>query len=398
MAAGLAPAGVHKRGSSAGLPSGVASGSGTTGSPSQHSLRHAAPEQGPYAARWAGTIRNQLHRIERDGLKRSLFWGKGRQLGQSAVGLSYGASPGSRALTSGTLGSGSGSSGGQGGLARAWDRVRRLPDLLFVESEDPMGASAASLRDSADRAAAGDAYSGENETSDTDDLLDEDGASGEKQEQQRKLRLASRSASMGRRRSSARPRPRPNGLQRIGNMLDRTRRMLGISRGGLFVLLLLLALGLYEASTRSGESLYGAANHDVRPRSIRVDAKDPFRTLAEAGIMLPSSGNGGLVADASRPSQAVLAPAAEDGDQLGLIPLPKSAALDSLQSQSAKATAILMSWKRLDNLVVVLAHLCAYTGSVFDSVQIWNNNPDVRLTHQVRCCRLIANQAPGRVA
>ncbi|GEM11861.1 CCR4-NOT transcription complex subunit 1 [Rhodotorula toruloides] len=43
-------------------------------------------------------------------------------------------------------------------------------------------------------------------------------------------------------------------------------------------------------------------------------------------------------------------------------------------------TAIVLHWKRTENVAVILAHLCQY--SFFDSVFVWNNNPDIRLTQQ----------------
>jgi hypothetical protein len=61
--------------------------------------------------RWAGTIRNQMRHIERDGL-RGAFWNR-RTLGPNATA-------------------------GQSYLAKTWDRIRRIPELLLVEYEDPV--------------------------------------------------------------------------------------------------------------------------------------------------------------------------------------------------------------------------------------------------------------------
>ena len=46
------------------------------------------------------------------------------------------------------------------------------------------------------------------------------------------------------------------------------------------------------------------------------------------------------------------------------------------------ATAILLNWSRLENLKIIVKHLCRY--SMFKEIIIWNNNVQVHLTDQVR--------------
>lgn len=155
-------------------------------------------------------------------------------------------------------------------------------------------------------------------------------------------------------------------LRRVGKAFDRTRRALGISRSGLVLLLLLLLLGIYE-SVKSVSSSFSGSHSGmplVYPR-LRINSKKPFKTLAQAGITLPSTTSQQGMSSKQTPVEAANA----------------KVALASVQAP--RTTAILLSWKRLDNLVVVLAHLCAYTGSMFDTVQVWNNNPDVFLTQEV---------------
>ena len=284
------------------------------------------------ASRWALTIRNQLHRIERDGMRRTL-WSRGRQLG------SGNASSPSLPSTS--------------GISRAWDRVRRIPDLLFVESEDPVS-GVDSVWDDAAAAAAGD-----HESSDTSDLFDEkDGKEGSRTAGTRKQHT--------RRRSSAIPATR---LQKAGKAFDRARRVLGMSRSSFLVLLLLLLLGIYELLLLPGQSSRGAA---VLGRSLRIYPRDPFRTLAQAGVKLPPASTANLEVKASQ----AIPPIAINPNALESAVAP--------MRQTAKTTAILLNWKRTENLIVIVAQLCAYGGSIFDSVQIWNNNPEVRLTQEVR--------------
>lgn len=284
-------------------------------------------------SRWATTIRNQLHRIERDGLRRT-FWNRGRQLGSGNT-----ASSSSLPITS--------------AIGKAWDRIRRIPDLLFVESEDPVD-GVGSLWTNAGAAAAT-----EGESSYTSDLFDEkDDRSGLATAESRKLHT--------RRRSSGLPATR---LQKAGKVLDRVRRTLGMSRPSFLLLLILLILGLYETLLSSGQTSRGASRKDGR---LRIYPGSPYKTLAQAGIRLPASSSANLDAKASHAIPSI-----------GVNPATLEAALAPMR-QSAKTTAILLNWKRLENLSVIVAHLCAHSGSIFDSVHIWNNNPEVPLTHNVR--------------
>ncbi|GAA6009378.1 hypothetical protein JCM10207_003754 [Rhodosporidiobolus poonsookiae] len=53
---------------------------------------------------------------------------------------------------------------------------------------------------------------------------------------------------------------------------------------------------------------------------------------------------------------------------------------DALPSEEGDTTAIVLHWKRTDNVKVILAHLCQYT--FLDAVLVWNNNPDITLTRE----------------
>ena len=237
-------------------------------------------------------------------------------------------------------------------VSRAWDRIRRIPDLLFVESEDPVSGVGLTWAN-ANAAAAGDG-----DSSDTSDLFEEKDEKGN-------ARSAATRKQHTRRRSSVAPATR---LQMIGRAFDRARKTLGMSRGSFLILLLLLILGFYELLLLPGHSSRGASIPD---RKLRIYPRDPFRTLAQAGIKLPPASSANLDAKAS---QAI--------PPIGVNPNLLESALAPMR-QSAKSTAILLNWKRTDNLIVIVAHLCAFGGSIFDSVQIWNNNPEVTLTHDV---------------
>lgn len=263
------------------------------------------------ADRWAGTVRNQLRRLERDGLRRTI-WNR-RAFGTNApTGQSY--------------------------LAQMWDRLRRAPELLLVEYEDPVDPNSSWYE------GGGDGH----ESSDTSDLLDDDGQAGP---------------------STSRPARRPSRkaaghYKRTRRFLDRTRRALGVSRAALVLLMLLLLLGIYE-STRIGTVSSRRSLHQ-NPMSLKVNAKDPFKTLLQAGIDIEHAN----------------IPIAES--RRGGVVNPKMTAVAEMPSLAqAKVTAIVLNWKRTDNLVVILAHLCIFTSTIFSSVHVWNNNPDTFLNHEV---------------
>jgi hypothetical protein len=59
-----------------------------------------------------------------------------------------------------------------------------------------------------------------------------------------------------------------------------------------------------------------------------------------------------------------------------------AAAVDAVADEKeGDTTAIVLHWKRTDNVDVIVANLCQY--SFFKHVTVWNNNPDVFLTRDV---------------
>lgn len=293
----------------------------STNAASLAGLSGAAPSR---SERWAATVRSQLRHIERDGLRRT-FWNR-------------------RAF-------GTNTPGGQGYLSHVWDRVRRLPELLLVEYEDPVDPNSQWY----------EGGEGEHESSDTSDLLEEDG------------QPSSTSTQRAARKSSSRK--RQSHKNRLVRLLNRTRRALGVSRAALVLLLLLLVLGIYE-STKLGtlstrRSLY------QNPLALKINTKDPFKTLAQAGI------------DIALPGAALAEPSRMATTN------PKIPVVAEVPASSqAKVTAIVLNWKRTDNLVVILAHLCSFTNSIFSSVYVWNNNPDTFLTHEVSRNTQMADISP----
>ena len=285
------------------------------------------------AERWAGTVRNQLRHMERDGLRRT-FWNR-------------------RAFGTNT------NPGGDSYASRIWDRVRRMPELLLVEYEDPVEPA------SPWREAEGD----ELDSSDTTDLLDED------------RQGAPSSSTKATQRSI---RKRSIHKNQLKGFFGRTRRALGVSRTAFALLILLLMLGIYETTKISSISSRRLVYQN--PMHLKINTKDPFQTLLQAGI------------DVQHPSVAL---AESNKMAVGNPKMPVVAEVPS--STDAKVTAIVLNWKRADNLVVIAAHLCAFTNTIFNSVHIWNNNPDTFLTHDLfassRCPKgkLRIHNSPGNL-
>ncbi|MBW0481443.1 hypothetical protein O181_021158 [Austropuccinia psidii MF-1] len=64
-----------------------------------------------------------------------------------------------------------------------------------------------------------------------------------------------------------------------------------------------------------------------------------------------------------------------------LRPLPgNDAPLASRGSITADVTAVVLNWHRLENMIVIVAHLCRY--DFFEAIIIWNNDPLQRLTRE----------------
>jgi hypothetical protein len=51
-----------------------------------------------------------------------------------------------------------------------------------------------------------------------------------------------------------------------------------------------------------------------------------------------------------------------------------------------QATAILLNWSRLENMKIIIEHLCQY--DMFQNIMVWNNNGAVNLTSSVRSLSL----------
>ena len=142
--------------------------------------------------------------------------------------------------------------------------------------------------------------------------------------------------------------------------LDSTKRPL--SRFGQFIVLCLLLLGLREligvGSSRDGQKRKG---------SIKVERRNPFAVLKD------------LKPPSSRYSTSI--PAL---DSTWKVDTRTSLNTGSHEGNLVRGdvTAVILHWKRTENVRVILASLCQY--EFIESIIVWNNNPDIILTHKVR--------------
>jgi hypothetical protein len=131
-------------------------------------------------------------------------------------------------------------------------------------------------------------------------------------------------------------------LWRIVRTVDGSRRRIGISRLGCVMLLGLLWLGYFEVYRKS---FTPEASAEMSIAHL-VGRHDPVSVLKRVGYWKASS-----------PS-----------------------ALPPLEASEADVTAILLNWKRLPNLLVLVAHLCQFP--FIKTVIIHNNHPSTFLTPQ----------------
>ncbi|GAA5988666.1 hypothetical protein JCM10908_003667 [Rhodotorula pacifica] len=164
------------------------------------------------------------------------------------------------------------------------------------------------------------------------------------------------------------------------------------------VLIGLVLLGMVElwqlmvgAGRTTGRGGGGGRRRKVDSQKMKLQGRDPFKVLAQ---LVPSSSSASANRQA-RPrystyiaSSSSATSSSSDSTDADFDSLWKEPPLDTggeiemyeEASEIGDTTAVVLHWKRTDNVRVILAHLCQYT--FFDSVLVWNNNPEVRLTHK----------------
>lgn len=288
------------------------------------SSRSAATSASPQT-RWTATLQQQAQHADRESWRARLQAGiwNGRQFG-----------PGRGRNASSGLGSGY--------LTRMYQTLRRLPDILYVESQDPVSPATVWQKAISN-------LDDEQDSGDTSDLLDDDGDDVQSHRSKVKRNQTHRQLRHGR---------------RTFKILDAARRKMGMTWTTFTILGLLLMLGVLDNiyKSRSSNSRTSTASSN-----LILDPLNPQKTLEMAGIQLQ------FRSATHRPISSMVAHgSAQDRQPIGVATM-----------SSRKATAILLNWKRLDNLIVIVAHLCHHAGTVFQEIHVFNNNPDLFLTIQV---------------
>ncbi|KAM0747421.1 hypothetical protein T439DRAFT_329152 [Meredithblackwellia eburnea MCA 4105] len=142
------------------------------------------------------------------------------------------------------------------------------------------------------------------------------------------------------------------------SLFNNPRDLLQLSRTGYIVVIFLLLLGIREVVVYS--SSISSSSRRKTPIT-KLDGRDPFDVLAS------------FAPRKSHPSGALVAQ-----DRLWIAGIENSEkAVDDVEGD---VTAIVLHWKRTDNVIVIVASLCQY--SFFGSVLVWNNNPNIQLSRE----------------
>ncbi|GAA5866964.1 hypothetical protein JCM3774_003736 [Rhodotorula dairenensis] len=138
------------------------------------------------------------------------------------------------------------------------------------------------------------------------------------------------------------------------------------------VLVALLLLGLVELWRAEDRATLLRPNKPrVDSAKLRLRGRDPHKVLAD--FMPPSSES---TTSPHKFSTRV------DGADLLWREDPEAQEVEMYEeaSEIGDTTAVVLHWKRTDNVALIIAHLCQYT--FFDSVLVWNNNPEIHLSHK----------------
>ncbi|GAA6025465.1 hypothetical protein JCM8202_003622 [Rhodotorula sphaerocarpa] len=134
-----------------------------------------------------------------------------------------------------------------------------------------------------------------------------------------------------------------------------------------FLILALFLLGLFELAQQSGPRPTLRRSR-LNSKRIRLQGRDPHKVLAQ---LAPSSSPAASGLDYGTRVPEFDSVWKED-------PAGLEAEAYEEASEIGDTTAVLLHWKRTENVALIVAHLCQYT--FFDTVLVWNNNPEIRLS------------------
>ncbi|GAA5872920.1 hypothetical protein JCM16303_006879 [Sporobolomyces ruberrimus] len=136
-----------------------------------------------------------------------------------------------------------------------------------------------------------------------------------------------------------------------------------LSRFGQLLVLFLFVLGLREIL---GSEQY-ASEEESRGRPIQIIGRNPFSVLRDFRAR-------------TAPLYSTSIPALESTWKVSSQYSMADYATHDGGGQGGDVTAILLHWKRTDNMRVIIASLCQY--SFISSIVVWNNNPNITLSQE----------------
>lgn len=167
--------------------------------------------------------------------------------------------------------------------------------------------------------------------------------------------------------------------------LNKRGRLAQVVLGALFL------LGLYELAQAGTSGRGGARSRPAKmvdSKSLKLQGRDPYRVLAQLVVPPAPATRDSVVPPRYQTHLPGVDSLWMEPDRFGDAATANldatTAAGESYEelSEIGDTTAIVLHWKRTDNVALILAHLCQYT--FFDTVLVWNNNPEIQLSHKVR--------------
>ncbi|SCV67240.1 BQ2448_5886 [Microbotryum intermedium] len=158
----------------------------------------------------------------------------------------------------------------------------------------------------------------------------------------------------------------PFGFSRRRSSFGSVSHVPPLSRSGWLIVVMLFLLGLREIVGRSSFSA-------GRGKNVKVSGRSPYSVihdLSPAEKISPF-----FDSPSSSATPAILA----GQDQIWKREHVSSSddRFDDTTGSRGDTTAIVLHWKRTENVIVIVSHLCRYT--FFDSITVWNNNPAIQL-------------------
>ncbi|SCZ96021.1 BZ3500_MvSof-1268-A1-R1_Chr8-1g09951 [Microbotryum saponariae] len=158
----------------------------------------------------------------------------------------------------------------------------------------------------------------------------------------------------------------PLGFSRRRSSFGSVSHVPPLSRSGWLIVGVLFLLGLREIVGRSSFS-------GDRRRNVKVSGRSPYSVIHDLSPAERISSY--FDSPSSSATPAILA--GQDRIWKREYITTTDDRFDDATGPRGDTTAIVLHWKRTENVIVIVSHLCRY--KFFDSITVWNNNPAVQL-------------------